>query len=138
MHYGLLLSGFLVIIVSLLLFLYESLTDKNINNISMDMEHYIDEINTMSTILIDEIDKRQRNNFSAQEILRENTLSDSRGNENIDNLKEKNSGVEENNYNKILIDQYQKGYTLSQIAQRLNISVSEVEMIINLHNKKDA
>jgi len=140
MHLGLLLSGIVLVIIAVVLFIIDWKKNKakpeDLERINTDMEYLLEEINTMSTIILDEIDKRHSKML---DIYSEFESLMSAGNNEI---QQKEIAVEseiekpaDDNKRKVVFNLYNEGLSSYQIARRLNMGTGEVELILRLKNR---
>ncbi len=137
MNFGLLFSGISLVIISFFLFMIDArkkedtTVKKDLEKANSDVEYLLDELNTMSSLIVDEMDKRHSkmlDMYSEFEHLLTLACKDNHQQEPV--IKpatgNKRDGV---------LELSEKGLTASQIARNMGIGTGEVELILRLANR---
>lgn len=147
MKLGLLLTGIAFIALALILFIVDIARKKDgteeIKKINADAEQLLEELNTISTLIVDEMDKRYNRmlevyrEFENMIGCRDSALQEGLVNGTTTDIIGENTVYckEDSRRKELILGLYRKGFTPSEIAKKFNIGTGEVELIIKLMNR---
>lgn len=135
MNYGFLLCGIMFVMIAMILFIIDSrkneLKTENLERINTDVEQLLEELNTMSTLIVDEMDKRHSKMLNVYSEFENLLTVASRENQQTGAIIE----PESNNKREGVLELRKKGLTPSQIARSMGMGTGEVELILRLANR---
>ncbi|MDD2573173.1 MAG: hypothetical protein WCS98_00280 [Bacillota bacterium] len=134
MNYGLLFLGIGLVIVAVILFIIEAVKNRSeireLEIANAQTELLIEELNELSSIIVDEMDKKYNNMLS---IYREMLTTSEPVQEDPQQDKDKSKsaeGMQPRDRKNTILELHSIGKSPQGIAERLGIGVGEVELII--------
>jgi hypothetical protein len=134
MNYLLLALGICLVIVAVVLFILETKKSRNeireLERANAQTEALIEELNELSSIIVDEMDKRYNNMLDIYKellVVSENETKEPKdGAENNTGPAKEEQGDKKNQ----ILDLHKSGRSPSEIAERLGIGTGEVELVL--------
>lgn len=134
MNYWLLFSGILLAVVAVLLFIGDSIRNKSeikeLEKANAQTETLIEELSELSFIITNEMDKKYNDMIGIYEELLGIAEPIQKGPQRGENQKFIPEDTQPQNKKNAILDLYNTGKPLREIAQELGIGMGEVELVI--------
>ena len=136
MNYALLALGICLVIVAVVLFILDAVKSRNevrdLERANAQTEALIEELNELSSIIMDEMDKRYNNMLDIyKELLAASETEIKEPKAEVENNEHPGRDAHRDKKGQIL-DLHGSGKSPSEIAERLGIGTGEVELILKL------
>ncbi len=136
MNYTLLFLGIGLVILAVVLFILDARKSRseirNLEKANAQTELLIEELNELSSIIVDELDKKYNNMLDIYKELSVVSEDDQQGKQIHNGDISYKNGVQQLDRKSSILELYDTGKSPSEIASRIGIGTGEVELIIKL------